>query len=536
MMRAIDTPDYDAIVIGSGFGGALAAYPLVSAGWRVLMLERGPWVERGPANWSPESVRDLSPYYDRTTPYNISGDDRTSAGAVHCVGGASVFYGGVSLRFREQDFHPTTEERSAGAAWPFEYDELERFYDAAERLIGVAGESGVDSTEPWRSNPYAAQLPNLSRIGCRIADAAERLGLTPFRLPLAINYRNNASRKACVGCSTCDCYPCAVSAKNDIATSILPALIAGGLELRGSTAAVGLRVKGTTIEGVECVDTRTRQRLVLRASHVILAAGALATPHLLLSSGLQHLNPAGRYVGRMLMRHCNSIVFGVFPTRLDAAREFHKQVGINDLYFGSADAGVSGKLGTIQQIHGPPPGLVRAGLPGVLGRGAAHMIGRMTGLINIATDAPQFINGVSVGASTDALGMRRAEVHHEYTAHDRARRRELERTSRRILIEAGAALTVTVPVRTFSHALGSVRTGTDPHTAPLDSALRFRGISNLLITDGSCLPTSAGVNPSLTIAAMALRAGALLAGVDSQQIAQPEPVLHRITNRHMVTT
>jgi choline dehydrogenase-like flavoprotein len=316
-----------------------------------------------------------------------------------------------------------------------------------------------------------------------------------------------------------------------MATTLIPALIAGGMVLRPGCAVTGLRTQGQRINAVDCVDMNTRARITLRASHVIVAAGALATPHLLLSSGLQHLNPAGQYVGRMLMRHCNSIVFGVFPNRLDAAREFHKQLGFNDVYFGSDR--MAGKLGTIQQIHGPPPGLVRAGLPGMLGRGAAHMIGRMTGLINIATDEPRFENRVTTGDGTDALGMRNAVVEHCYTQRDRAARAELERVSRRILTEAGAAFTVTMPVRTFSHALGSVRAGASAHLAPLDASLRFRGISNLHVTDGSCLPTSAGVNPSLTIAAMALRAGALLAGVTTRELATQRATLYRITTRTM---
>jgi len=188
MMMTTQHAEYDAIVIGSGIGGALAAVPLVQAGWRVLMLERGEWVVRGPGNWAPAGVRELSPHYDKSTPYAVTGEERSSAAALHCVGGASVFYGGVSLRFRQQDFTPTPEEKTAGAEWPFDYNELEPYYTAAEALLGVAGEPGGDPTEPWRSADYPQRLPPLSRIGCRVSDAAEQLGLRPFRLPLAINY------------------------------------------------------------------------------------------------------------------------------------------------------------------------------------------------------------------------------------------------------------------------------------------------------------------------------------------------------------
>ncbi|HUF51158.1 MAG TPA: GMC family oxidoreductase [Longimicrobiales bacterium] len=513
-MKPGDTADYDAIVIGSGIGGALGAHPLVAAGWRVLMLERGDWVQRGPHNWASDGVKDLTPHYDRATPYQVRGDDRMEVGGVHCVGGQSVFYGGVSLRYRERDFEATPDEQAAGAQWPFDYSELESWYAAAERIIGVAGASGGDPTEPWRSTRYPQTVPPLSRTSCRVADAAERLGFSPFRLPLAINYARQNSRGACIGCNQCDCYACAVSAKNDVSVAVLPQLVARGMQLLPNTAVVRLRVDGRRVRAVECVDTRTGRRSVHTARVVILAAGALATPQLLLGSDATRLNPHGDLVGRMLMRHCNAIVFGVFPWPLDPAREFHKQIGINDLYFGHASIHEPrGRLGTIQQIHAPPPGLLAHALPGPLAGMGTRLLDRMTGLIVIANDAPQAQNRVTCSVA-DSGSISAAHVHHRYSARDRAARRALVRTARAVLHEAGALATITMNVRTFSHALGTVRMGPLASAAPLDAECRFRGIDNLFIADGSALPTSAGVNPSLTIAAVALRTGARLAGLD----------------------
>src|SRR5512143_431646 len=98
--------NFDAIVVGSGFGGALAAKVLVEAGWRVLMLERGEWVSRGAHNWTPEGVGQLTDHYSLEAPYLADPAGPRPLGAYHCVGGPSVFYGGVSLRFRERDFEP----------------------------------------------------------------------------------------------------------------------------------------------------------------------------------------------------------------------------------------------------------------------------------------------------------------------------------------------------------------------------------------------------------------------------------------------
>src|SRR5690606_2736761 len=129
-------------------------------------------------------------------------------GICACVGGPSVFYGGASFRFREADFEGAPEiAADSGAEWPLGYDDLEPYYCAAERLLGVAGEEGADPTEPRRSEPYPFRPLPVSATGRRMADAASDLGLRPFRIPMAID------GGACRACLTCDAFACAVSAK-----------------------------------------------------------------------------------------------------------------------------------------------------------------------------------------------------------------------------------------------------------------------------------------------------------------------------------
>jgi choline dehydrogenase-like flavoprotein len=303
---------------------------------------------------------------------------------------------------------------------------------------------------------------------------------------------------------------------------MLPELLAHGLHLAHEHAVSRLVVRRSRITGVQCIHTRTGQSRTFAADIVILAAGALATPHILSSSELQAHNPSGRMIGHFLTRHCNAVVMGIFPRALDPAREFHKQIGINDLYLGDPSGrGPAGKLGTLQQIHGPPPGLVTHLLPGLVARFGLRLLDRMTGMIAIAADQPQHRNRVEVNSARNRLGMPEAVVYHCYTKRDRAARATLVRTAGAVLKEAGALLTLTIPVRTFSHALGTVRMGNDPAAAPLDADGAFRGIDNLYITDGSALPTPAGVNPSLTIAALALRVGCHIAGLSPAQQIRP---------------
>lgn len=506
---------YDAIVVGSGFGGSMAASELVDAGWRVLMLERGSWVPRGPRNWSSEAVGPLTPFYSTETPYRaVAGGERDVVGSFQCVGGPSVFYGGAALRFRERDFEPAAEiVGDSAASWPFRYAEIEAHYTRAERLLGVAGELGGDPTEPWHSAPYP-QLPGaLSPTARLVRDACLRLGLTPSRLPLAFNHSVRDGRRACAACSTCDGFACAIGAKNDLATAVLPGLVQRGLHLRPDTVAVRFVTQGRGVVAIDCVDRKTGRPLRFHARLFLLAAGALASPHLLLASGLDGLHAGGRVIGRHLTRHVNAVVIGLFPRRPDREAQFHKQVAVHDFYFGHPWVQAPpGKLGAIQQLSTPPAALVKAHLPRMFGGAAASTLPHATGLLVMAEDQPRFENGVEVDWSRrDRFGLPQLRITHRYTPRDEAALRALVVQARRILKEAGAWLTYVQPIRTFSHALGTVRMGLDPSTSALDADGRLRGTDNLYVVDGSAFPTSGAVNPSLTIAANALRAGSRIA-------------------------
>lgn len=505
---------HDVIVIGSGFGGTMAAHALVDAGRRVLMLERGGWVARGPQNWAPDGVGELTEHYATETPYYVeqeAGPKRV--GAYFCVGGPSVFYGGVSLRYRERDFEPQAEiVGESGACWPFGYEALEPYYAEAERLIGVAGSADSDPTEPLRSTAYPQPPAGLAPPSEMISRAASRLGLHPFPLPLALNYGKGDGRAACQSCATCDGFACAVGAKNDLATAVIPSLVRRGMELRSGVVVTRLRCAGKRIEAVEAVDRRTGERHELRANAFVLAAGALASPHLVLASDLQHLNPGGAAVGRYLMRHYNEIVFGLFARAPGRHRRFHKQLGIHDFYFGHPSRGPTGKLGALQQLPTPPAALVRANLPRYLAPLAAPLVDHLTGLLVIAEDQPQVDNRVTIDESArDRWGLPRLVIRHRYTNRDRDAGRTLAREARRILRRAGALALYRHRILTFSHAVGTMRMGSDAETSVLDEWGAFRGLENLHVVDGSALPTSAGVNPSLTIAANALRAGRRIA-------------------------
>jgi choline dehydrogenase-like flavoprotein len=495
---------WDAIVIGSGFGGVMAAYPLVHAGQRVLMLERGGWVARGPESWGDQGAGLVTPHYNHDSPYDVkSGRRRLRLGAWNCVGGQSVFYGGASYRFRESDFDANPAiVGDSGAEWPFAYRDLETYYEIAEHLLGVAGACGGDATDPRGGKPYPQQPAALSAPARRIADAAMRLGFTPSRIPLAISYTPTDVRNACVRCGTCDGYACAAQAKNDLASGIIPDLVRRGLVLRPNTVCVRLVRQESRIVAVEYIDRVTGERGEVRAGTIILAAGTAATPHLLLASNLARVNPAEHAVGRYLTRHCNAVVLGVFARMPNPERTFDKQIALFDKYH---------EAGSIQQLT-PPVGLVRAYLPRLLRAPGARVAEHASGFVAIAEDEPRRENGVSVDWSRiDRFGMPRLKVRQAYTRRDEQAAAVLVSMAKRVLRESGARFCLVHRIETLTHALGTVRMGIDPQTSPLDESGRYRGLDNLYVADGSALPRSASVNPSLTIAANALRIGSRLA-------------------------
>jgi len=503
---------YDLLVIGSGFGGAMAAAPAVFAGRRVLMIEGGDWVARGPDAWTERGFFERSPSFNRDTPFDATADGhRSDLGTFLCVGGASVFFGGVAMRMREADFSPDPDiVQDSGADWPYTYADLEPFYSQAETLLQVAGTTGEDPTEPPRSAAYPQPPAPLASISQRLTTAARDLGLHPFRLPLAINYLSAEQRAACQACSTCDGYACAIHAKNDVSTTLLPRLQQAGLELRTNTPAVRIEHEAGHVTAVVCGRPGDHQPLRLTARHIVVAAGALNTPRLLLASGLDKLNPAGHAVGRYLMRHCNAVVLGVFTSKPAPKDEFHKQIGIHDFYFGHPTvASPKGRLGCLQQFGTPRGWIVRDRLPLKLGVPVSWFAPLTSGFIVMAEDRPRAENRVALAEPPpQSLVMPKATLVHDYDARDLAARDALVGAARRILRRAGALpWCPTINIPSFSHAVGTVRLGRDPRTSPLDGHGGFRGVANLYVTDGSALPRSAGVNPSLTISANALRTG-----------------------------
>ena len=487
---------FDVVIIGSGVGGGCIAHVLAPTGARIVILERGRRMPREDRNWDPEAVYADAAY--KSDERWTDGSGRSfRPGQFYYVGGHTKVFGATMFRFRREDFCAMEHAGGLSPAWPIEYDTLEPYYARAERLFGVHGEAGADPTEPPRSGPYPH--PPL-RHNPVIAEVAERLraqGMSPFPIPSSVQ---DHAGGACVRCNTCDGFPCRLGAKGDAETCLIdPVLQHGNVALRTEALVVRLLAdaSGRRIEAAELADgTQVRGDLfVLAAGAVNSAAILLRSVHAKHPSGLA--NSSGM-VGRHYMNHNCTAVMAIRPLR--ANREpFQKTLALNDFYLGDGEG--SPPLGNLQLLGKIMEPMLRAEIRSVPRPVRAWLAAHSVDWYAMSEDLPHPESRVRVrGDGAVVLDWRRSNL----AAH-----KALVAKARRMLRAAGFPIVLTRAFSkdTPSHQCGTVRFGHDPADAPLDPFCKAFDHENLYVVDASFFPSSAAVNPALTVAAQALRAG-----------------------------
>jgi choline dehydrogenase-like flavoprotein len=509
----VETDRWDVVVVGTGMGGGALGHALAGKGWRVLLLEQG----RDRLDAIDDASGEMQDAADRLrfgrwperVHWQVDGQRHERFTSLGCgIGGSTPFYGGALERFDRSDLEP--EDGHPAGPWPIGYDALAPFYAEAEALLGVKGTRDPlgDADAPARPRPPAPSGADAVLFG----DLA-RAGLHPYRLHVGIAYRP--------GCAECIGRVCPTGCKSDAANRLVLPAVAQGAAVRGGCEVVRVESDGQRATALQYRRDGKLHRV--SAPMLVLAAGTLRTPALLLASAsAQHpqglANGSGQ-VGRNLMFHASDWL-AIWPSRKDATPGPRKTLSVRDFYR------VGGRrVGALQSVGLP------AGYGNILlhlydrfdrsrwrwlkplrpwlrlpARVAARLFGQATLFALIVEDLPYADNRVELDPDAPS----RIKVAY----HIRPELRERVAAGRRAI---GARLRnrhfwlKPDVVLDDGHPSGTCRFGHDPATSVLDPDCRAHEVDNLYVVDGSFMPSSGGTNPSLTIAANALR---VAAGID----------------------
>jgi choline dehydrogenase-like flavoprotein len=478
-------------IVGSGITGALVARELLAGGREVTMIERGglkrhadqlrdrEWATDAPgAAPTHEDEPGSGPY-----PWNY----------VFGVGGSSLHWSGATPRFAAGDFR-MRERYGVMRDWPVDLGALLPYYRRAERALGVAGAPGP--RPPMPAHPFSP------------VDELLREPLAPY-VPLAQARpsRPVGGRPACCASATCDLCP--VDSRFSVLNGLADVLDHPRLRLEPETVVDRLELDGAgrRVVGLRCLD-RDRTAVSIRAAIVVLAAGGLENPALLLRSGLDRED-----VGRYLFDHAHRTLW------VRIARESGAGAGAS-LTTGATDAFRDGPFRSRSSaafvspynpglpIAGLLTDLVLAGHRGAAARRRAIDEYRHTIVLDVLLeDVPRPERRVTLSPDRDAFGIARNRIRYDGpSAYERRGWARVREELARRLAPLGVRAIVERPGPAGSHQLGTCRFG-EGDDGVVDADLRHLDVENLYVAGGSAFPTYSPAHPTLTIAALAIRLG-----------------------------
>jgi choline dehydrogenase-like flavoprotein len=525
-LEELQQTDWDAIVVGTGMGGGTIGYALAKAGKRVLFLEKGlsnlDLADTSLRRQFVEVVHDIGLMaptdrrqalarggraFDEIDDVSTSKSKRFLPYIGTGTGGSSALYGMACERLFPEDFTPRQNFPDARGttlpdAWPVSFEEMLPWYEAAEALYHVHG--GADPLRPAEHAARLAPSPPFTAGNAELAAYFAEQGLHPYPLHLACELLPD--------CQNCQGVLCPAVCKFDAGRAcVAPAIENFGAVLLPGCTVRTLEASKTAVHHVvaDCEGHECR----FQGKIVVLAAGALVTPLLLLQSKSvdwpRGLANQSDLVGRNLMRHCIDLVM-VSPKTKEPYNGQTKEIAFNDFY--NTD-GL--KLGTVQSFGPLPPFECLVNVHRNFGSRLARLLrpsarwvwrrflSRALTLAAIMEDLPYPENRVLPPRSAAD-----APIQLCYTMHDSEKTRLVafrERMKTLLRPYRPALLRGAEDNKGIAHVCGTCRFGTDPKTSVLDPLNRAHGLDNLYVADSSFFPSSAGLNPSLTIAANALR-------------------------------
>ncbi len=536
-----DQPKYktsdevDFVIVGSGAAGGILAKEFSTNGFRVVVLEQGPYLTE--SDFVHDEIKvlqedlltnhpKLQPNTFRKTPDEKAKQQRALVYG-RLVGGTTVHFTANFWRFHEIDFVERSKIGSiAGtgfADWPITYADLEPYYTKVEWEIGVSGLAGASPFDPPRSKPYPMPPLPVKSSGVIFERAARKLGWHPFPAPMAILSQPRPGRSACVNCGFCVSFGCEVGAKStSLATAVRMAERTGRCEIRPNSYVHRIETNNKgRVTGALYFDEQKNTHLQ-KARAVVISANGAETPRLLLLSANQQFpsglaNSSG-LVGKYLMLNSAAIVFGLFDELLNEYKGFAVSRVLHDFYeLDPQKVGFYGGGGLDARFGQTPIQFASSGLPpgtALWGKefkaALSHNYTRTMQVFCHGTSLPVEQNSFSLDPDLkDAWGLPALRMTYKDHPDDLKlgawqRDRALE-----LLDAAGAQKKWALPIseQEFAfHLLGTCRMGNDPKTSVINSDHRTHDVKNLFLCDGSSLVTSGRGQPTMTIEALAFRA------------------------------
>ena len=517
MLAELLDKDWDFIVVGTGIGGGLTGRRLAEQGFSVLFVERGGAGFRSEqhsinANIVDQTARTIRGYWPHPLHVEVDGKEHVVLNTIGSgVGGTSVFYAAQLERPERHDFEGTEERPHPTGGWPVSHSEFDPYYAKAEELLHVCGEP--NELSDW-APVSLREPPKMAECDAWLMDAFRRNGLHPYRVHIGIKYLP--------GCQECMGRKCPRHCKMDgRSAGVEPALATGNAALLDNCHVKALRGGS---DHVTCLEAEYGGQIIeLKAKRYIVAGGGIGTPRLLLSSASQAW-PAGcgnssGLVGKNLMCHLDEFI-AVWPQKNLQHDGPSKAIALRDMYFHEGDRyglfqslGMSASYGNIlhflntrfEQSAFAKFEFLRDFLrvPALV---AASVFGEARVFTGLLEDLPYEHNRVQLQDDDP----NRLQITYTLAPELKQRRKSYRRLIKNSLGNLRSYYLHTEPQLNFGHSCGTARFGVNPAESVLDANCRVHEIDNLYVVDGSFMPTSAGVNPSLTIAANALRVADIL--------------------------
>jgi choline dehydrogenase-like flavoprotein len=493
----------DLVIVGAGAGGCTLAQRLARRGWRIVVLESGPFWDPD-RDWVSDEAGAHKLYW--TAPRVIGGEDPVELGknnSGHGVGGSMVHYAGYAPRFHPSDFEVRTRDGVA-ADWPIAYEDLRPHYERVEAELPVSGQDwpwGDPHRYPYNAHPISGGAQQ-AVLGAR------RIGIDMRVGPVAIPNGAFGNRPHCIYRGFC-LQGCKVNAKASPLITHLPDAIEHGAEVRADSHATRIeidergRVSGVTYEH----GGRSHHQ---RAGAVAVCGYSIETPRLLLHSTSPRF-PNGLVndhdqVGRYIMVQGAPQVAGRFPDVVHMYKAPPPEISSEQFY--ETDAARGFARGFSIQTVGPQPiawaeHVLADGHWGQALREYMRDYNHWYTLGGLSELLPLADNRVTLADESDERGVPVARMDYTQCDNDRANIAAAKQTLHDIWEAAGAQDVLTID--RYAHLVGGCRMGTDPESSVVDGDHRAWGVPNLFIADGSVMPTQGSANPALTIMALASR-------------------------------